>query len=159
MDREVKGTLTLLGNSIKSNSTQREYSVIEIGGQVLQDIKISTKLDNFLSRALTWDGECVLYLVNGMGLIFAIKTPDGKMYTDPEDGIFWPAAWFMVFALTALGGLGVGVFGRGGDSFIGWLWGVPGTVAALTLYKEIKARNTNNRRIQALKEQGAIEIK
>ncbi len=158
MVREVKGHLTLLGNS-KSTSTQREYSVIEIGGEVLQDISISTKLDNFLSRSLNWDGECVLYLVNGVGVIFAVKTPDGKTYTDPEDGFFWPAAWFVVFAFAALAGLAAALGQRGADSFFGWVWLIIGAVAALTLYKEIAARRSNNSHIQALKEQGAIEIK
>lgn len=159
MAREVKGQLTLLGNSKLVNSTRREYSVIEIGSEILQEATISTKLDNFLSRALTSDGDCVLYLVSGMNFIFAVKTPDGKIYTDPEAGFFWPAAWFIVFAFVALAGLAAALGQRGADSFFGWVGLIVGGAAAFTLYKEMAGRRATNSRIQALKEQGALEIK
>ncbi len=157
MFREAKGHLTLLGNSKGLNSEKREYSVIEIEGQVLQNISISTKLDNFLCRALSWDGECVLFLAHDY--VYALTTPDGKTYTDLEEGIFWPAAWFIVFAFAALAGLAAALGQRGFDSFMGWVWAIFGAFAALTLYQGIAGRRSKNSRIQALKEQGALEIK
>lgn len=155
MIREVKGHLTLLGNSKASYANQREYSVIEIGGQVLQNISISTKLDNFLSRALRWEGQCVLYLVND--IIFALTTPDGKTYCDPEDGYILYVLMGLLGAFVVLGGLAL--FEK--DSSAGGLFALSlGGLIMWAAYGTIKKTRTYNSFIESLKlKSGAIEIK
>lgn len=154
MIREVKGQLTLLGNS-KGLNSKREYSVIEIGDQVLQNISISTKLDNFLCRALRWDGQCVLYLVNDS--IFALTTPDGKTYCDPKDGYIFESLLGGVGAFIVLGGLAL--FEK--DSSASGLFALClGGLILWASYGTINKTRAYNSFIESLKlKSGAIEIK
>lgn len=155
MVRELKGHLTLLGNSKGLNSKRREYSVIEIGDQVLQNISISTKLDNFLCRALRWDGECVLYLVND--IIFALTTPDGKIYCDPEDGYIFEILLGVVGAVAVL--YGFELLGRDSPAF-GLLVLCVGGLILWASYGTIKKTRVYNSFLESLKlKSGAIEIK
>lgn len=155
MFREAKGHLTLLGNSKGLNSEKREYSVIEIEGQVLQNITISTKLDNFLSRALRWDGECVLYLVNDT--IFALTTPDGKTYCDPKDGYIFESLLAVVGAFAVL--YGFELLGRDSPAF-GLLVLCVGGLILWASYGTIKKIRAYNGFLASLKlKSGAIEIK
>lgn len=154
MVREVKGHLTLLGNS-KGLNSKREYSVIEIGDQVLQSISISTKLDNFLRRALKWDGQCVLYLVND--IVFAITTPDGKTYCDPKDGYIFESLLGVVGVFAVL--YGFELLGRDSPAF-GLLVLCVGGLILWASYGTIKKTRTYNGFLESLKlKSGAIEIK
>lgn len=156
MVREVKGCITLLGNSKQGiNSKSRDYSVIEIGGQVLQNITISTKLDNFLSRGLRWDGECVLYLVNDN--IFALTTPDGKTYCDTEEGYIFEALLGVVGTFAVL--YGFELLGRDSPAF-GLIVLCVGGLLLWTSYRTIKKTRAYNGFLKSLKlKSGAIEIK
>ena len=154
MIREVKGHLTLLGNS-KGLNSKREYSVIEIGDQVLQNISISTKLDNFLCRALRWDGQCVLYLVNGS--IFALTTPDGKTYCDPEDGYIFESLLGVVGTFAVL--YGFELLGKDSPA-LGLLVLCIGGLILWASYGTIKKIRAYNGYLKSLKmKSGSIEIK
>lgn len=155
MVREVKGCLSLLGNSRQPNSKQREYSVIEIGGQVLQNIIISTKLDNFLSRGLSWDGECILFLTNNF--ILAVTTPDGKTYCDPEDGF---AAFIVIGLVGVFVVLGAFALFEQNSSASGLLVLCVGALLIWAAYDATKKILANNSFLKSLKvNSGAIEIK
>jgi hypothetical protein len=54
-----RGKLTLLGNAVISKG-KTTYSVIEIGDTTLNKISCGDKLDNYLSRALSHQGEVEL---------------------------------------------------------------------------------------------------
>lgn len=157
MVREVKGCITLLGNSKQGiNSKSRDYSVIEIGGQVLQNITISTKLDNFLSRGLRWDGECVLYLVNDN--IFALTTPDGKTYCAAHE-----VGYVLDILLGVIGAFAVlGAFGlfQENSSASGLLLLCVGGLFLWGSYYAFKHDRAYNGFLKAFKlKSGAIEIK
>lgn len=154
MIREVKGHLTLLGNS-KGLNSKREYSVIEIGDQVLQNISISTKLDNFLCRALRWDGQCVLYLVNDS--IFALTTPDGKIYCNPENGYVFDILLGVIGAFAVL--YGFELLGRDSSAF-GLLVLCVGALLIWAAYDGTRKILAYNSFLKSLKvNSGAIEIK
>ena len=73
----VEGNLVLLGNATIQGKVTT-YSVIEIGDQILQKVRVPRSLDNFLSRALQQNGSSTLYL-NGK-LVCGVRTPEGKLY-------------------------------------------------------------------------------
>lgn len=73
----VEGNLTLLGNATIQNKIT-SYSVLEIGDQILQKIKVPRSLDNFLSRALDQQGTTTLYFQGK--ILCGVRTPDGKIY-------------------------------------------------------------------------------
>jgi len=73
----VEGSLVLLGNATIQGKVTT-YSVIEIGDQILQKVRVPRSLDNFLSRALQQNGITKLFL-NGK-IVCGVQTPEGKIY-------------------------------------------------------------------------------
>ena len=72
-----QGELTSLGNSVIRN-TVTTYSIIEIGDQVIQKIKVPNSLDNFLVKSLKQGGTTKLYLSGS--LLVGVTLSDGKSY-------------------------------------------------------------------------------
>lgn len=143
--KEYQGELHMLGDASASKS-MTNYSVIEIGGQVLQKIKVPGGLNNFLSKSLRQDGDTTLYL-NGKVLL-GIKTPEGKLYCYDAKAwklfliglvIFgWPLSW-----LTLGSSVGAAIFSI--VIFIPFYF---------TFFAEWNNRSISNR----LKAQGAIPV-
>jgi hypothetical protein len=73
----IEGSVTLLGNATIANKVTT-YSVIEIGGQIVQKVRVPTSLDNFLTRALNQDGTSKLFLRGK--LLVGVQTPEKKIY-------------------------------------------------------------------------------
>lgn len=79
--KEVKGNLTNLGTARVTSDHHTTYSVIEIGNQVLTDVQVNDKLETFLKKAYSQEGETTLYLSMKGGAIAGIRMPDGHFYT------------------------------------------------------------------------------
>ena len=75
----VEGELKMLGAyTVDSAGRIYSYSNIEIGDQLLRNIKAYAPLTGFLQRGLNMEGKTKLFLT-GKGII-AVELPDGKRY-------------------------------------------------------------------------------
>lgn len=87
--KEISGRLAMLGSgTISSNQIGKsfiKYNSIEIGDQILQNVRTAKALDDYLSRAV---GEDVTLYVRGKFFVGA-KLPHGKVY-------FWRRSWTAV---------------------------------------------------------------
>lgn len=72
-----QGEITSLGNSVTKNAITT-YTIIEIGDQVIQKIKVPNSLDNFLVKSLQQGGTTKLY-INGSMLV-GVTLGNGKSY-------------------------------------------------------------------------------
>ncbi len=72
-----KGIISMLGNaSILNAATQ--YSIIDIGGNVLQNYVISNSLDNYLQKACSTGTEVTIWISGKF--IYGVEFPDGKIF-------------------------------------------------------------------------------
>lgn len=142
--KKISGNLTLLGDSITSGA-MTNYSVIEIGDQVLQKIKVPRGLDNFLTRALSQIGVTTIYL-NGKVLL-GVTLPDGKTYC--YDAKVWKIT-FVIFILVGLPLIEIIGLGVGAAIFT--------AVIFIPFYINIFAEIRNYYITTELKSQGAIGI-
>ena len=71
--KKITGTITRLGNAT-INKKVTTYSIIEIGSELLQKVRISTGLDSFLNA-----GSTATLFVRGKSIL-GIKLEDGKFY-------------------------------------------------------------------------------
>ena len=141
---EYQGELTVLGDAV-SNGAMTTYSIIEIGGAVLQKIKVPSGLNNFLPRALNQNGKTTLY-VNGKVLI-GVKLPDGKLYC--YDAKVFKILWYI---LILVGLPVVEIFGLGTGAAIFT------AVIFIPFYINILAEINNYSVSSQLKAQGAIPV-
>lgn len=72
----VSGNISVLGNAKVESNGNRIYSVIEIGDRTLENIKVSAKLDNYLTVNSSEDHA--LFIQNND--LVGIKRPDGKVF-------------------------------------------------------------------------------
>ena len=98
--KEITGHLTMLGSGTTINNSLGKsfvkFNTIEIGGQVLQNIRTARALEDFVSRGL--GSEVTLYL-RGKFLI-GVKLADGKVY-------YWKRGYTVV-VFCVVGGLLLG---------------------------------------------------
>lgn len=142
--RVVEGSLTMLGESVSSRAITK-YSLIEIGGHVLQKIKVPDGINNFLPRALNQTGNTTLYLSGSM--LLGIKLPDGKIYC--YDSKIWKIAYHVAI----LGGLPIAeIFGLGVGAALFT------AVIFIPFYINILAEIKNYSVSSDLKRQGAIAV-
>lgn len=75
---EITATLKSLGAS-SSDGQDTKYSVVEIGDTLLNNVRISTSLDNFLRKGLNRDEITIYATGRSNGVIGAVRL-DGKTY-------------------------------------------------------------------------------
>ena len=80
--KEVTGILTMLGSG-KTTGNQAgksfvHYSSIEIGNEVLLNVRTAQALGDYISRGLNTSDPVTLYVVGK--LIIAVKLGNGKLY-------------------------------------------------------------------------------
>jgi len=99
-----EGRLKKLGVA-QAGTGQKKYSLIEIGDNVVQNVVVGNKLDNFLDDGLQTIEPTKLWTIPmgimGTGLV-AVQVESGKKYVSAP---FSFSGVFFVFGLTALFGL------------------------------------------------------
>lgn len=79
----------MLGSSTTDNY-HTTFTTIEIGGTILQDVRIANKLSDYLSRGLKMDGPTTIWL-NKKKYIIGVQLPDGARYAAKPGGFVFMA--------------------------------------------------------------------
>lgn len=82
--RKIIGQIREIGNGTSFDGGQGgyEYTVIQVDEQLLQKVKVSQSLDNFLKKARSSSDKVMLWTIydNKKNRLVGIEFPDGKRY-------------------------------------------------------------------------------
>lgn len=104
MGYKTTGELTLLGDAQFGPNGVRQYSVIEIGGNVYSKFRAPAGINTFLEKAVYTNGPTTLYVEGNF--IYGVTTPEGKTYC-------WKKEPFGSLFLLVLGVIGLPFMGIG----------------------------------------------
>lgn len=104
MGYKITGELTLLGDAQFGPNGVRQYSVIEIGGNVYSRFRAPAGINTFLEKSVYTNGPTTLYVEGNF--IYGVTTPEGKTYC-------WKKEPFGSLFLLVLGIIGLPFMGIG----------------------------------------------
>ena len=104
--RKYAGVLKLLGNSI-SGAGGTKYSIIEIGGDSIADVRVCNAMDNYLHRAFDGVAETTIWVRGSTIICLAF---DDKAYVADCRWGTGMKIWACVLGICTIGIFGIGLY-------------------------------------------------
>ncbi|OCK49014.1 hypothetical protein BA766_03215 [Stenotrophomonas maltophilia] len=105
MGYKITGELTLLGDAQFGPNGVRQYSVIEIGGNVYSKFRAPAGINTYLQKAVYTNGPTTLYVEGNF--IYGVTTPEGKTYCWKKEPI--GSLFLLVLGIIGLPFMGIGL--------------------------------------------------
>ena len=105
MGYKITGELTLLGDAQFGPNGVRQYSVIEIGGNVYSKFRAPAGINTYLQKAVYTSGPTTIYVEGNF--IYGVTTPEGKTYCWKKEPI--GSVFLLALGIIGLPFMGIGL--------------------------------------------------